>query len=409
MIARCHWIVVVAASLSLAAAACGDDTAQSSAEAGGPLDATSSEGAPSMPSPTDGGLADAQDASDAPSTVWVCASGGGGPQATAQIDPLPVSTDAGPSDAGAAGASDAGASDAQDSDAGPPLSVEGTATFEMTGSGVDLTVSINGCANGAPYPIVIHEGSDCASAMSQGPEWDPPRGEGITSLICLGNSSRGTAHYTRPASGPKPWSVGGSAASDVVGHVILIVDPVTMRPVACGPIVLEADAGVAPAGPVVIPRLGVLAQAAGLCTLNTWAPDAGCPDPGRLVDCACTHCDLSACLANCSDYVTCLQRESASCANDCPMPDACSSCLSRITACELGFCIDVIGCAVPTPGGPCSKLEACCELQGPRVDTCLYTVNVVEKLGGDTSCTGLMHDQDFLTNGAYDPQCNFDE
>ena len=152
----------------------------------------------------------------------------------------------------------------------------------------------------------------------------------------------------------------------------------------------------------------MLAQAAGICTLRP-SPDAGCPDPGRLVDCACTHCDLSACLANCSDYVTCLQEESATCANDCPAPPACAACLSQMGECEYGFCLDVVGCATPTPGGPCSKLEACCELQGPRVQSCLYTVQVVETLGGDTSCVGLMHDQDFLTHGAFDPPCDFDE
>ena len=39
---------------------------------------------------------------------------------------------------------------------------------------------------------------------------------------------------------------------------------------------------------------------------------------------------------------------------------------------------------------------------------CLDAVNVVEKLNGDPSCTGLMHDWDFLNNVVYDPPCPFD-
>jgi hypothetical protein len=48
-------------------------------------------------------------------------------------------------------------------------------------------------------------------------------------------------------------------------------------------------------------------------------------------------------------------------------------------------------------------------VQGPRAQGCLATVKEIEKLGGDPSCIGSMHDQDFLTHEAYDPPCNFDQ
>jgi hypothetical protein len=385
----------VAASLSLALAGCGESSGP------GPPDAGSPTGDASMEAPADAAPTDSPADANASPTSWWCGYGGG-PVATAELVPLAAPTDAG--DVGA------DAADAGDGDAGAAALIQGTATFEMTRSGVDLTIRVTGCANGPPYPVVIHAGSDCATAMSQGPIWDAPRGQGITGLICAGNSTNGALHYTRAASDPEAWTVGGASPTDVAGHVLLLLDPVTTQPVACGAIVLrpDADAGGAP-GPLAVPRLAVLAQAAGLCQLGTYAPDASsCPDPGRLVDCACTHCDLSACLASCSDYVTCLQGESATCANDCPKAPACSDCLSRMGECEIGFCLDVVGCATPTPGGPCSRLEACCELQGPRAQGCLYAVHLAGALGGDTTCTGLMSDWDFMTNGAFDPPCNFD-
>jgi hypothetical protein len=33
----------------------------------------------------------------------------------------------------------------------------------------------------------------------------------------------------------------------------------------------------------------------------------------------------------------------------------------------------------------------------------------MEKLSGDPGCLGTMHDWDFLTNGANDPPCIFDQ
>jgi hypothetical protein len=77
----------------------------------------------------------------------------------------------------------------------------------------------------------------------------------------------------------------------------------------------------------------------------------------------------------------------------------------------FGFCEDTFRCAAPpTPGGPCTQLEACCATQRDgRAPGCLAFVQRIEKLSGDPSCIGAMHDWDFLTNGANDPPCAFDQ
>lgn len=305
-----------------------------------------------------------------------------------------------------------GAASPIDADAGVPDPIMGTATFATNASGVDLTLSITGCVigNGTGYPVRIDEGSACAATTSQGSVWDAPRGDGITGVSCTGNSGVGLAYYTRLGSDPKPWSVGGPSSSDVLGHTLVILDPSTMQPVACGPIELMADAGASldasssDGGGV---RADIRAQIAGYCQYEALSPTPACPVPQRVVDCACTHCDLSACLSACSDFATCLEGEPDACATSCPVDQACSDCMSSVQQCLLGFCLDDVACAVPTPGGPCSKVEACCTMQTSRAQECLATVQKIEKLSGDPSCVGLMHDQDFLTNIANDPPCNF--
>lgn len=319
----------------------------------------------------------------------------GGPKAVAVLDPF--TTPASPSDP----------------DSGVASPVMGTATFATNLSGVDLTISITGCVNGNgnAYPVRVHEGAACTSTVLQGPDWDVPRGEGIASVTCTGTSGVGLAYYTRPDNDPKPWSVGGPSSSDVVGHVLVIHDPATLQPLACGTIEREADAGVSLDASSLeggsVARADIRAQIAGLCQYKMLSPTPACPVPEQVANCACTHCGLSACLAACSDYATCLEGEPDACAGSCPVDPPCADCMSGMQQCLLGFCLDAVACAVPTPGGPCSKVEACCAMQGPRAQECLAVVQKIEKLNGDPSCIGLMHDQDFLTHLAYDPPCTF--
>ncbi len=113
--------------------------------------------------------------------------------------------------------------------------VMGTATFTNLGPTVELSVAVTACTSGKNYPIHIHEGSDCADAMTQGAHWDPPRGEGIPDVPCM--NAIGTFVYNREIGDAKPWSVGAPAESNVVGHVVVIHDPDDpMKRIACGKI-----------------------------------------------------------------------------------------------------------------------------------------------------------------------------
>ncbi len=348
-------------------------------------------------------------------------------QATVELDALPASAmarDAGAEGADAMTAAEAGggadamtaaeagggadAMTAPDAEAADPIA--GTATFAMTASGVDLAISITGCVNGVAYPVRVLEGADCTNATLSGPEWDAPRGEGAT-IACTGNSGIGRAYYTRPSGAPKAWSVGEPSASDVVGHVLVIDDPASMQPVACGLIAPAMDAGApgaSPGGANIALRTDVLAQITGLCWYQGFSPVSTCHrsgPAGRLRLHALRPVDMRVRVLGLRDVPA--RRTGRACANDCPIDPACATCMGGLRDCLLGFCFDEVACAVPTPGGPCSKLEACCAMQGPRAQGCLATVKEIEKLSGDPGCIGAMQDQDFLTHEAYDPVCTF--
>jgi hypothetical protein len=117
--------------------------------------------------------------------------------------------------------------------------VTGTGTF-MQGAAdtavdsVTLTLTLDGCVAGKVYPAHIHTGSACTDATTQGGHWDMARGEGIPSITCTGTT--GTTTINRAATDPLlAWSVGGDAATDVIGHTIVVHDPdVPMTRIACG-------------------------------------------------------------------------------------------------------------------------------------------------------------------------------
>jgi hypothetical protein len=371
-------IGIVAALLGMVPLACSEGEGAKSADASVPASATEAGAPTEASSPPNG------------------ATCGGGARASAQLDALPAATQSG-------------------TEAGAARRIAGTATFATTPSGVDLSVSITGCVSGSAYPVIIHEGDACTSAMLQGPDWDAPRGDGIPGLTCTGTSGIGLLYYARPSTDPKPWSVGGPASSAVTGHVLVIHDPATMEPLACGAIVQAPDDGglasdAPSSNPGAVPSAMIRAQIAGLCLYRMISPTEQCPDPEKLSDCACTHCGLSSCLGQCSNYASCLEADlDAGCASSCVIDPACAACGNDMLRCLLAFCPDAVGCAVPTPGGPCSQVEACCAKQGSRAQQCLAAVRQIETLGGDPSCIGTMHDWDFLTNEAYDPPCNFDD
>jgi Cu/Zn superoxide dismutase len=134
---------------------------------------------------------------------------------------------------GAAGAATsaatAGAGGAQ-----APASISGTATFASNANGVNLTVMVSGCQSGKEYPIHVHQGGSCESAMAQGGHWDMTRGEGIPNIVCGGRA--GATMVSRPKTDmTTAWSVGDGSATDVVGHVVVIHDADDpMKRIACG-------------------------------------------------------------------------------------------------------------------------------------------------------------------------------
>jgi hypothetical protein len=64
------------------------------------------------------------------------------------------------------------------------------------------------------------------------------RGEGIPEIVCKGTT--GTSMLSRANTDPKlAWSVGGDMTTNVVGHVVVVHDPVAKTPrIACGKITM---------------------------------------------------------------------------------------------------------------------------------------------------------------------------
>jgi hypothetical protein len=293
--------------------------------------------------------------------------------------------------------------------------VGGTATFSETADGVDLDLYLSGCAVGSADPIVIQAGSDCSAESVLGAHWDSPRGDDISPLMCVGTTGGGRDFYTRLKSDKKPWTIGEPAGSDLLGHAVVVYDSNSLEPIACGVITRAADVSALPvAGTGTEQDAGVKPEAravlAGLCLARAIVRDNAqpCPDPGELAECASEHCELDACVAQCTDFLACVQPQDDVCQAQfsCTMNQACADCQAHTTSCVLGFCSNKVACAAPVaPDGPCSQLEACCAMQGDAAAMCLDTVHLLETLSGDPSCYGAMMDWD--VNAHYAVPCRF--
>jgi hypothetical protein len=142
---------------------------------------------------------------------------------------------AGAGGVGGAGVGGAGAGGASGMSSTALAGPQGSVTFTNLGATVEVSIAITQCQNGKSYPIHIHAGTSCADEMSQGGHWDPPRGEGIPDVVCM--NAIGMVLTQRDASDAKPWTVGGSEATNVIGHVVVLHDPdMPMKRIACGEI-----------------------------------------------------------------------------------------------------------------------------------------------------------------------------
>ena len=279
--------------------------------------------------------------------------------------------------------------------------IAGVATFHAIPASMDVSATVSGCEPFLKgYPLRIHAGSSCADPKSLGADLDQEDAGAEPLVYCNGTAGNGAAYYSRPSTDARPWTFGGPTSTNILGRVLVIHDPVSGAPLACGEIPTSPagppDAGTAPAV-----ALNLKADLAGDCTYASLAPDASppCPDPQALVDCATDHCGLAECLGPCTDYLTCLKAQPDPCrATNCTKDSACGACTGAFFGCLASFCLDQVGCAHVTPGGPCSELEACCQTQGDYVQSCQRSIHQIEKLGGDTSCVGTIHDWDWNTH-----------
>lgn len=284
----------------------------------------------------------------------------------------------------------------------PGNEVDGSGTFAETATGVDLMLKMRSCVGPNRYPLTILEGRDCSAASLRGSSWDGARGADFAEVSCTAMvSSIGRATYTRPKSDKLAWSVGKPDGTNVLGHALIVSDPVSHAPLACGVIGRAPDAVKAPApsAGASSPEERVTAVLAGICLSKTFVRDAvrECPNPAELNKCAREHCELAPCTQHCGDYLECLGESDDVCAAEaeCELSQVCSDCRLAVATCVFSFCTQEIACAPPVaPDGPCSKLEACCAMQGDRASSCLETVHVLERLSGDASCVGAMHDWD---------------
>jgi hypothetical protein len=188
----------------------------------------------------------------------------------------------------------------------------------------------------------------------------------------------------------------------MLGHAMIISDS-SGEALACGVIGRTADVVAAPkpTGAAAKPELG--AFLAGICLSKTFVRDStrACPDPVELSRCAREHCQLDQCAQACSSFLTCLASTADPCKDEfeCEMTQACSDCRNEVGGCTFTFCTEQIACAPPTAvDGPCAKLEACCAMQGDGAMPCLDVVRLVQKLSGDASCVGVMHDWDTVAH-----------
>jgi hypothetical protein len=156
-------------------------------------------------------------------------------------------------------------------------------------------------------------------------------------------------------------------------------------------------------------RVSVEAVLVGACETMRIATDASkCVGLEQLVKCGSEQCGLAACMATCQDYVQCVTGSDQRCAAalGCSRSPECSICLSSLQVCSLALkCVGLYTCATTTPGGACSKLEACCSTQRMPLACHMFALGN-GMLGGDPACEKLMQHPTFVRVYASDPPCS---
>jgi len=279
----------------------------------------------------------------------------------------------------------------------------GSATFRATTAGVDLTLSFTGCEFNTFYAVQLYDASSCDSVVSRIARGDDRGRDGVPSVACTGTSGFALVRYSRENGDPLPWTIGDAPSStNLVGRALVIQErDAPTRALVCGMIARGPDVPAAEGG-APLPPVAVSAELTGYCAFHpaTTSGIASCTSAQKAVDCANVHCDLAGCLGVCADRVACVEAQPDACAatDSCQPSSACAGCMQDLESCMIGFCLPSLACAMPTPGGPCSQLEACCNQQGKFGEGCLDAIRALEAIGGDPSCSSAMNDWDFNTH-----------
>jgi hypothetical protein len=281
--------------------------------------------------------------------------------------------------------------------------VSATATFAATGSGVDVTLVMRGCAGVAEKPLRILEARSCDGVGASSAVWGGSRGRDIPGVLCTsGTSGEGLLRYSRRSSLPDHWTIGDASGHDVLGHAVALFDPVTGAPTACGVVERGPDRRlVALPGENEAPSIEARAQLAGLCVARLTGGGAGaeCAVPKALAACAAEHCELGACVEACKSFTACLDSSPDPCNATCEPSSACGDCQASATSCAFGFCGAHMSCpALPRPDGPCSHVMACCTLQGPAAGQCFEVGLLLANIAGEASCISALADWDMVAH-----------
>lgn len=274
-----------------------------------------------------------------------------------------------------------------------PIALWGVADLWQHGEAVTLRLKIRACKPGAMYEARVHAGTDCSERTLAAETWSA--GEGIGAFGCTPNGDL-FAHYARRADNEKPWTIGGSDSTNVVGHAFTLVDIAAERPVTCGVIERAPDAPFSSTTDTAGPTLQIRGAIAGVCLFDRQVPEVrpDCPDYGAATTCASTYCELNRCIDSCATLVQCLAQahgqDICTAAFTCELSDDCTRCQSDVLRCEVDLCLDTLTCAEPaSKDGPCSKVQQCCTMNEADSASCLELTKNLAHFG-DAECQRLL-------------------
>lgn len=136
---------------------------------------------------------------------------------------------------------------------------------------------------------------------------------------------------------------------------------------------------------------------AGLCDYPFAFQLSTCEGLDAMTDCAVEKCGLAGCKATCAELLACADAEADACSPDCVRTSECNDCLAEVVT-HIPACLGELVCATTSPGGPCDRTRACCEVANDD-DTkklCHASVDLIARLSGDKGCIDGSKDDTFV-------------